>query len=92
MAGRVLLSVLSVRTSREKGTLYMSGFLGKARLVAFQGEADQWGNPTWELYAATPDRDQQPANSGPPMPRRPAASSARAPVAEADELDDEIPF
>ena len=51
--GKVLLLSLSERTS-GKGRRYMSGWLGRASVVAFPGEADKYGNPTWELYVATP--------------------------------------
>jgi hypothetical protein len=50
MSARVLLLTLSERTS-AKGVAYMSGFLGKARVVAFKAkEPDKYGNPQWELY------------------------------------------
>lgn len=45
----MLLATLSQRTS-AKGVAYLSGTLGKSQLVAFQGEPDQRGNPTWDLY------------------------------------------
>jgi hypothetical protein len=32
----------------------MTGWLGKASVVAFAGEPDRYDNPTWELYVATP--------------------------------------
>ena len=51
---RVLLMQLSERTSGN-GTRYLSGFLGKAKLVAFLGkEPDKFGNPVWNVYAAEP--------------------------------------
>ena len=49
---RVLLMQLSERTS-GKGRRCMSGWLGKASVVAFAGEPDKYGNPTWELFVAT---------------------------------------
>ena len=51
---RVLLTTLSVRTS-AKGRPYLSGFLGKSRVVAFEGEADRFGNPTWDIFVAEPE-------------------------------------
>jgi hypothetical protein len=56
---RVLLMTLAERTS-GKGTLYLSGWLGKARLVGFRTkEPDKYGNKVWEIYAQEPeDRDQ----------------------------------
>jgi hypothetical protein len=59
---RVLLMRLSQRTS-GKGRPYLSGWLGKARVVAFEGAEDQYGNATWDLYVAEPreaeDRPRQ---------------------------------
>ena len=51
---KVLLMQLSERTS-AKGTRYLSGFLGKAKLVAFlDQERDRFGNPQWSVYASEP--------------------------------------
>jgi hypothetical protein len=50
---RVLLLRLSERMS-ARGNRYMRGWLGKAAVVAFQGEADTAGNQTWNLYVSTP--------------------------------------
>jgi hypothetical protein len=46
---RVLLTVLFQRTS-ARGRPHLSGWLGKARVVAFAGEPDARGDPTWEVY------------------------------------------
>src|SRR4051812_46673359 len=52
---RVLLMQLSERTS-GKGNRYMSGWLGKASVVAFQAEEpDKWGNPVWDVFVSTPE-------------------------------------
>ena len=61
---RVLLMMLSERTS-AKGTAYLSGWLGKAKLVGFKAkEPDRYGNEVWEIYAQEPepksDSDQAP--------------------------------
>jgi hypothetical protein len=53
-APRVLLATLNVRTS-GKGNTYLAGWLGKAKVVAFVGEPDRYGNPTWDLYVAEPE-------------------------------------
>ena len=51
---KVLLMQLSERTS-AKGLRYLSGFLGKAKLVAFlDQEPDKFGNPQWSVYASEP--------------------------------------
>jgi hypothetical protein len=52
---RVLLMRLSIRAS-AKGTEYLSGFLGCARVVAFKAkEPDKYGNEQWEVYVAEPE-------------------------------------
>lgn len=51
---KVLLMQLSERVS-GKGTRYLSGFLGKAKLVGFlDQEPDKFGNPQWSVYASEP--------------------------------------
>jgi hypothetical protein len=60
---RVLLATLSVRTS-AKGRQYLSGWLGKASLVAFEGQPDRWGNPIWDVYLSEPE----PRQERPPLP------------------------
>src|SRR3954447_19593856 len=50
---RVLLLTLSERVS-GKGNTYLSGWLGKASVVAFAGEPDKHGNPTWDLFVSEP--------------------------------------
>ena len=62
---RVLLTTLSVRVS-AKGRQYLSGWLGKASVVAFEGQPDEHGNPTWDVFLAEPE----PRNG----PQRPIAS------------------
>ena len=61
---RVLLTTLSVRAS-VKGNAYLAGWLGKASVVAFPGEADKFGNPTWDLFLSPAE-----VRDGPPAPRR----------------------
>src|SRR4051794_19155503 len=56
---RVLLLELSERTS-AKGNPYMSGWLGKASVVAFRAEhADKHGNPVWQVFVTEPQQEQQ---------------------------------
>jgi hypothetical protein len=53
---RVLLVKLTQKKS-TKGTVYLSGWMGAARLVAFlSDEQDRDGNPVqvWSVYAAEP--------------------------------------
>jgi hypothetical protein len=50
---RVLLMQLSERTSAESHR-YLSGWLGKAFMVAFPSEPDRYGNPTWDMFVSKP--------------------------------------
>jgi hypothetical protein len=50
---RVLLTTLSARTS-AKGRAYLSGWLGKASVVAFAGEPDKHGDRTWDVFLCEP--------------------------------------
>lgn len=79
---RVHLMTLSVRTSSRTDRVYMSGWLGKASVVAFMGEPDKYGNLTWDVYATTPEPRQdtaQPRDT--PRSPRPAAAAGEAPAA-----------
>jgi hypothetical protein len=61
---KVLLLTLSERTS-AKGTKYLSGYLGRAKLVGFlDPEPDKFGNAQWSVYAAEP----QPKGDAPHRP------------------------
>ena len=76
---RVLLLQLSERTS-AKGNRYMAGWLGKASVVAFRGEDDKHGNPTWDVFVSTPEQrpDQQQPRADQralPLDRHPAGGS-----------------
>ena len=63
---KVLLMQLSERTS-ARGTRYLSGFLDRAKLVAFLDQApDKFGNPQWSVYASEPaPRGDQATGAGP---------------------------
>lgn len=56
---RVLLAVLTERESAA-GNPYLSGWAGASNLVAFRGEPDEQGRPTWNLYLA----ERQPRQEG----------------------------
>ena len=58
-AARVLLAELSECTSAS-GNRYMRGWLGASNLVAFPGEPDEQGRPTWQLYLS----ERQPRQDG----------------------------
>ena len=67
---RVLLMSLSERTS-AKGNTYLSGWLGKAQVVAFKAEEpDKYGNPQWNVFVSQPEQ-----RDGQQEPRRLAARS-----------------
>lgn len=51
---KVLLLQLSERTS-ARGNRYMRGWLGRAAVVAFQGEKDQAGNQSWDVDVSAPE-------------------------------------
>jgi hypothetical protein len=50
----VLLIELREGTS-AKGTRYLSGWFGKARLVAFAGDPDETGHRVWSVFASEPE-------------------------------------
>ena len=54
---RVKLCTLSIRTSK-RGSTYVSGWLGKARLVGWAGEPDKFGNRTIDLFV-TPQEERR---------------------------------
>src|SRR4051794_31574031 len=66
---------LSERTS-AKGNAYLSGWLGKASVVAFRGEDDRHGNPTWDLFVSEPQPRAEQQQS------KPEARQAHRPEAE----------
>ena len=75
---RVLLMQLSERTS-GKGNRYLSGWLGKASVVAFAGEPDKHGNPTWDLFVSEPQpRAERQADGTGEVRPRPEPSSRSA--------------
>ena len=80
MNDKVLLTVLRERQS-AKGTRYLSGWLGKARLVAFQDKDAPEGEVHWQVFAQTPEErsghDQVGWNGGGQPSRDGAASGAQ---------------
>src|SRR3954451_11998523 len=82
---RVLLMQLSERTS-AKGNAYLSGWLGKASVVAFQAEEpDKWGNPVWDVFVSTPEprAEQQQSKPEAGQERRPQARPPDGPANQA---------
>jgi hypothetical protein len=83
---RVHLLTLSERTS-AKGNAYLSGWLGKASVVAFRGEDDKHGNPTWDLFVSEPQprTERRPeAEQEPELRPRPEPSSRSGGTAAPD--------
>ena len=71
---RVLLLTLSERTS-GRGNRYMSGWLGRASVVAFPAdEPDKWGNPVWNVYVSEPEPRAEAGQERDPA-RRPGAKT-----------------
>lgn len=67
MNDKVLLAVLEERQSAS-GTRYLSGWLGKARIVGFLDREAPEGKTQWQVYAQTPqprgEQDERSANIG----------------------------
>lgn len=102
-ASKVLLLSLSERTS-AKGNTYLSGWLGKAKVVGFRGEDDH-GNPTWNIYVSEPERRDNTQGLDHPAPtpdmtehrrnqraQRNAAAAQRRHDDAMTDLNDEIPL
>ena len=70
---KILLVTLWERTS-GKGNTYVSGFLGKARIIGFHGEPTAEGTPTWDIYV-TPGKEQEERGSGQRESRSPTSLS-----------------
>jgi hypothetical protein len=71
---RVLFAVLTECTSAA-GRPYLRGWAGASNLVAFRGEPDEEGRPTWNLYLA----ERQPKQDGQRQERRPTYPRGEAP-------------
>ena len=59
-----------------QGRQYLSGFLGKSRVIACAGEPDKHGNETWESSSPSPSRAR--AASAPSEPADPPCRTAGA--------------
>lgn len=77
---RVLLMQLSERTS-AKGNRYLSGWLGRASVVAFLDEQpDKFGNPVWDVFVSTPEPRADASAANPSASQqRPEAATQRSP-------------
>jgi hypothetical protein len=71
---KVLVMTLWQRTS-ERGNEYLSGFLGKARVIGFRGEPTADGTPTWDLYVQPGKEQDERGGSGQHESRSPTSSS-----------------
>jgi hypothetical protein len=65
---KVLIATLWQRRS-ARGNEYLSGFLGKARIIGFRGEPTPEGIPTWNIFLQ-PGKEQEKAEAE----RKPASS------------------
>ena len=73
---KVLIATLWQRTS-ERGNDYLSGYLGKARVIGFKGEPTADGIPTWDLYLQPGKEQEERAGTRSQQPRQPSAASDR---------------
>lgn len=91
MHDKVLLLELKERTS-AKGNRYLSGWLGKASVVAFMD--DKADEPTWKVYVSEPkpkgETSRRRDNFGSPLNSRPAPKRGNRPLRNG-ELDDPLP-
>ena len=56
---RVLLATLSIRQSKA-GRTYVTGWLGKSKLIGWSGEPNKFGNRTIDLYLqAVPEQREE---------------------------------
>jgi hypothetical protein len=97
---KVLIATLWERTS-AKGNTYLSGFLGKARVIGFRGERTADGTQTWDIYLQL-GKEQEERGGGKRESRSPTSSSrtgvqrwapksaAERPAADAPFFDDPI--
>jgi hypothetical protein len=81
-APKILLATLWQRTS-ERGNEYLSGFLGKARVIGFRGDPTTDGIPTLNLYL-TPGKEQEEGTRSAPG----RSARARRPQQERSAGDD----
>ncbi len=77
---KILLCSLWQRTS-ERGNEYLSGFLGKARIIAFRGEPMPEGILTWDVYLSPGKQQEDPSADRTPR-RRASAPRRQAPAQE----------
>jgi len=71
---KILLCSLWQRTS-ERGNEYLTGFLGKARVIGFRGEPTADGAPTWDIYLTPGNEQEDRGGSGQCESRSPTSSS-----------------
>lgn len=88
---KVLLMELRERTS-AKGTRYLSGWLGKASVVAFLDR--DAAEPTWQVFVSSPaargnDTPSRSADQSPFTPRRRQQRGPSRPM-QPGELDDRL--
>lgn len=89
---RVLMAELSIRTS-SSGNEYLSGLLGKARVIAFKAkERDRYGNEVWQIYLQTPEPRDGNSSSVEPRQRTNGGDPRPVPPDRGDDLDDSLPY
>src|SRR5215469_7970167 len=93
---KVLIATLWQRTS-GKGNEYLSGFLGKARVIGFRGDPTADGTPTWSIFLQPGKEQEERGGSGQRAPRSPTSSSRTgvqrwAPKSAAEKPAADAPF
>jgi hypothetical protein len=74
----VELATLWERQS-ARGTRYLAGYLGRARITLLPGEPTAEGTPTWRLLIAqAPPRQTETGEARPERPARPRNAYARS--------------
>jgi hypothetical protein len=87
---KTLFAQLTECTS-ARGSKYLKGWAGVSGLLAFPGDPDEQGRPTWRLYLA--ERNPKPGTV--PDSRRERQERASAPVTRAGvdpDFDDDLRF
>jgi hypothetical protein len=87
---KVLIATLWQRTS-GKGNEYLSGYLGKARIIGFRGDPTADGTPTWDLYVQPGKEQEERGGSGHREARSPTSSSRTGVQRWAPKLPSEKP-
>jgi hypothetical protein len=76
---KVLFAQLSECTS-ARGTRYLKGWAGASNLIAFPGDDDEQGRPTWRLYLSERTRPEPKTGTAPVERRERQEQASSAPA------------